>query len=120
MIILCRDNLAVVQPKGQLDLQNGVALSQALSNICADRYSCWVIDLNHVDTINNAGLTALVNSFNLARQRQCRLVLLNPAPPVKLVFEITQFDQLLDVVEVADVKPQHLFDFNQIAIAQAA
>ncbi|MDX2230176.1 MAG: STAS domain-containing protein [Leptolyngbyaceae cyanobacterium bins.349] len=103
MITSCTDNAVVIQPKGRLDFQNGTALSQALCEICPNRHSCWMIDLSNVDFINSAGLTALINGLNTAINKQCRLVLCNPHPSVKLVFEITRLDELFEVLDTVQL-----------------
>ena len=117
----------VVRPKGQLDLHNGTALRQTLCDICPNRFPCWVIDLTDVDSINSAGLTALVKGLSLANEKRCRVAIYNPRPAVKLVFEITRLDELFEVIEgsdfeieTVDFKTELAPDLDRAAIAQAA
>lgn len=121
MITSCKNNLVVVQPKGGLDLQNGAVLWQALCDICPKRYSCWVIDLTHVDFINSAGLGALLNGLSLASEKQCRLALHNLHPSVKLVLEITRLDELFEVVDTVEPYQEFAPDLDRSAgMIQAA
>jgi len=121
MLITRRDNLVLVQPQGHLDQQCGVALNRALCDVCPNHCPFWIIDLTHIDFINSAGLTALVNGLSLARRQQCHLVLLNPTPAVKLVLEITGLDRLFQVLEVANADLRPVSYLSQVkSIAQAA
>lgn len=121
MLTSFKDNLVVIQPQGGLDLHSGTVLSQALCEICPQRFSCWVIDLTHVDFINSAGLAALVTGLNLAQAHDCRFAIHNPPPAVRLVFEITRLDDLFEVVETLDLTPALAPDLDrEAAIAQAA
>ena len=89
----------VLQPQGQLDLEGGVELQHQIAAIASDRYSCWILDLAKVEFINSSGLVALITGLNLANERHCRLVLCNLPAPVRLIFEITQLDQVFEIVE---------------------
>ncbi len=104
MITLYTRDYAIVQPKGQLDLLAGVELQQALGGICPEHHACWVIDLTHIEFINSAGLTALIQGLTLASEKQCALKLHNPNPSVKLVFEITRLDELFEIVEAIELE----------------
>lgn len=121
MITSFKTNLAIVQPQGGLDKHNGVALQQALCELCPKRFSYWVIDLSHVDFINSAGLAALVTALNLAQAQACRFAIHNPHPSVKLVFEITRLDELFEVIETLEAEHELAPDLDREAtMAQAA
>jgi anti-sigma B factor antagonist len=120
MITSCTKNLVVIQPQGRLDFQTGVALQQALCEICTHRCSCWMIDLACVDFINSAGLTALIEGLNLAVEQQCRLVLCNVHPSVKLVFEITRLDELFEVLEAVELSEAFEPDLDRASLASQA
>ncbi|MDX2241345.1 MAG: STAS domain-containing protein [Leptolyngbyaceae cyanobacterium bins.302] len=113
MMTRYRKECAVVRPQGQLDLQGGIALTQALKEICSRKHSDWVVDLTDVDLINSAGLTALINAFSLAIENQCRLTLYNPSPAVRLVFEITRLDELFEFVEAIEVDEKFAPDLDR-------
>ncbi|MGL5080400.1 MAG: STAS domain-containing protein [Microcoleaceae cyanobacterium] len=77
---------------------NGI-LEEQLRAIASTPLRLWVIDLAEVDFIDSVGVTVLVSAFKLARRHGCRLTLCNPSSTVKLVLEITQLDQALEIVE---------------------
>ena len=55
-----------------------------------------------VDFIDISGICALVGGLNAARQRGCRLVICNLWATVRLIFEITQLDQLFEIFDSFD------------------
>ncbi|MBE9096008.1 STAS domain-containing protein [Tychonema sp. LEGE 07203] len=89
----------VLQPQNCLDSQAGILLQQQLTDILPDRHKLWVIDMASVDFIDSSGLCALVGGLNAARHRGCRLVICNLSATVKLIFEITQLDQLFEIFD---------------------
>jgi anti-sigma B factor antagonist len=89
----------VLQPQNCLDSQAGNLLQQQLAEILPDRHNLWVIDMTSVDFIDSSGLCALVGGLNAARHRGCRLVICNLSATVRLIFEITQLDQLFEIFD---------------------
>lgn len=87
------------QLPNRLDLHGGINLTQQLAAIEPQRDSVWVLDMASVESIDSVGVLALVNSIKFARQHQCRLMVCNVRPAVRLVFEITQLDQILENVD---------------------
>jgi len=92
----------VLQPQNCPDSQASTILQQQLAAIAPDRHKLWVIDMSHVDFIDSSGLCALVGGLNIARQRGCRLVICNLSATVRLIFEITQLDQLFEIFDSFD------------------
>jgi len=91
--------LAWLQPQGHLDVYNGSELEQQMNAIMPTQPCLWVIDLQHVPSIDSGGLASLVAGFKLARHRQCRLAICNLCPAVRLIFEITQLDHVFEIFE---------------------
>jgi len=89
----------ILQPHNCLDSQAGSLLQQQLAEILPDRHKLWVIDMGDVDFIDSSGLCALVGGLNVARHRGCRLVICNLSVTVRLIFEITQLDQLFEIFD---------------------
>jgi len=55
-----------------------------------------------VDFIASSGICALVGGLNAPRHRGCRLVNCNLWATVRLIFEITQIDQLFEIFDSFD------------------
>ena len=67
-----------------------------------DRHKLWVIDMAAVDFIDSSGICALVGGLNAARHRRGCLVICNLWATLRLIFEITQLDQLLEIFDSFD------------------
>jgi anti-anti-sigma factor len=93
------DRHIVLQPQNCLDSQAGSLLQQQLAEILPDRHQLWVIDMAAVDFIDSSGICALVGGLNAARHRGCRLVICNLSATVRLIFELTQLDQLFEIFD---------------------
>lgn len=99
-MISYHDNQAVlIQPSGPLDLETGKLLSQTLTQLELTPHCLWILDLSQVDSIDSAGLSALITGLHLANKRQNRLVLHRLKPSVKLVLEITRLDQVFEIID---------------------
>jgi anti-anti-sigma factor len=102
MIAYQENKFVLFQPCGRLDLEGGITLRQQLGDIKPNCHTLWIVDLNYVDFIDSSGLLALVVSLNFAIENQCRLVLCNLHPSVKLVFEITRLDQVFEMIDATN------------------
>lgn len=92
----------ILQPQKRLDAEGGIALQQQIASLLPEHYKIWVIDLSCVDFINSSGLVALVSGLSTARSHGRRLVLCHLQAPVQLIFEITQLDQVFEIVDTYD------------------
>jgi len=97
------DKFVLLQPQGRLDSRGGARLKQQFSTIEPERHNhqhnLWVVDMAEVDFIDSAGLLALINGLNIATRNRCRLVICNPRPAVRLIFEITRLDQIFEIID---------------------
>jgi len=92
----------ILQPQNCLDSKAGSLLREQLAEIVPDRHKLWIIDMGAVDFIDSSGICALVAGLNAARRRGCRLVICNLSATVRLIFEITQLDQLFEIFDSFD------------------
>ncbi|TAG98265.1 MAG: anti-sigma factor antagonist [Oscillatoriales cyanobacterium] len=92
----------VIQPQNCLNSQTSSILRQQLAAIAPDRHKLWVIDMTDVEFIDSSGLCTLVGGLNIARHQGCRLVICNLSAKVRLIFEITQLDQLFEIFDSFD------------------
>ena len=80
----------IIRPQGDLDLKNSSLLQQQFArSLAKESVRCCAIDLEAVNFINNFGLMTLVSLQRLAREKGCRLYLLNLKESVKYIMEIT-------------------------------
>ncbi len=106
MVLQTINNVIVLRPYGSLDSVGGRELQSQVNNLLTqssldlcEMGNVWVIDLKQVDFIDSSGLVALVETFNIAKRNQCRLVLCNLCASVQLIFEITQLDRVFELFE---------------------
>jgi anti-anti-sigma factor len=92
----------ILHPQNCLDSKAGSLLREQLAEIVPDRHKLWIIDMAAVDFIDSSGICALVAGLNAARRRGCRLVICNLSATVRLIFEITQLDQLFEIFDSFD------------------
>jgi anti-anti-sigma factor len=93
------DKFVLLQPQGRLDSQGSITLKQQFSEIEPERHHLWIVDMAEVDFIDSAGLLALITGLNVANRNQCRLVICNPRPAVRVIFEITRLDQIFEMID---------------------
>jgi anti-anti-sigma factor len=94
--------MIVLQPQGRLDVQGGIAFREQLDNLVPQPQDLWVIDLAQVDFMDNSGLIALVKGLKAARQSGCHLVFCNVQPPIRIILELTQLDEVFEIFESYD------------------
>lgn len=56
-----------------------------------------LIDLSQVEFIDMAGLAAISSVLLIAKQFDCKLIFCQVTPPIKLLFELTQLDRVLEI-----------------------
>lgn len=71
-------------------------LKDAISN---PSYARFLVDMSGVEFLDSAGLMALVSAFRLAQSLGKRLNICSIPPSVKIIFELTQLDRVLEIYE---------------------
>lgn len=95
-----RDDVAIVQPRGELDLATVNTLSAALDGIeGAERL---VLDLRGLSFIESTGLHMLVALHRRAERDGFQLTLIAPAAPVDRAIQLCGLDRVLPLVAAAD------------------
>ena len=108
MMSIQESAFVVIQPHGHLDAQGSVRLKQQFAEIQPEIHELWIVDMNAVQFVDSAGLLCLVNGLKLANRNQCRLFLCNLHPAVRLIFEISQLDQIFTIIDSqVDVEKIH-------------
>lgn len=96
--ILTNAKMTVVQPSGHFNASNAVALRQQLMEAVSSRQSPnLLVDMSKVESLDSAGLMALVSALNLAQGLEQRFSLCSVAPSIRIIFELTQLDQVFEM-----------------------
>ena len=86
---------------GEFDLAGIEQFEGVIAPIEAANPEVLVIDLTGLEFMDSSGLRALVMADRRARDAGRRLAIVPGAPVVRRVFEITQLDDRLDLVDSA-------------------
>ena len=86
---------AIVVMRGELDAATGPTLSRAVSVLTRDGLTDIVIDLGEVTFVDSRGLSALLESYRDAAERDMTLRVVNLQTPVAKLFHITGVDAVL-------------------------
>ena len=91
---------------GEFDLASVPAFEDRIAAAEAGSPGAIVVDLSGLEFMDSSGLRALVSADDRARRGSRRFAIVPGPPAVRRVFEITQLDQRLDLVEdAASVSP---------------
>jgi anti-anti-sigma factor len=98
-----RDGVAIVQPRGELDLVTVETLRAALDGIgSAERL---VLDLSGLSFMDSTGLQLLVALHQRAQRDGFQLTLVAPTAPVDRAIQLCGLDQELPFVAAVDAAP---------------
>lgn len=99
-ITIWDSQVAIVQPDSSVNADNVVDFQHQLTTaILSERHSALLVDMSWVESIDRAGLIALVAAFRLAQRRGKRFALCRVAPSVRIIFELTQLDRAFEIFE---------------------
>ena len=95
------DGVIVIALSGEFDLAGVQKFESALAALESDAPGVLLVDLTELEFMDSSGLRALVMADQRARKAERRLAIVPGPLVVRRVFEITQLDQRLDLVESA-------------------
>lgn len=93
----------VVQPCGHINAANASTLRRQLAEtVSSHEFSSLLVDMSRVESLDSAGLMALVSTLTLAQQLNKHFGLCSISPSIRIIFELTQLDR---VFEISDQRP---------------
>jgi anti-anti-sigma factor len=93
------DGVTHVALAGEFDLAAIEEFESAIGQLEADQPAAMVIDLSELRFMDSSGLRALVMADQRARKAGRRLAIVPGRPTIRRVFEITQLDDRLNLIE---------------------
>jgi anti-sigma B factor antagonist len=93
------DGQTLIALVGELDIASAPRFEEGLAEVEADTPGTVVLDLRRVDFIDSTGLRAVIAADERARTAGRRLVVVRGPAAVERVFNVTQLDQRLDIVD---------------------
>lgn len=98
--VLVRPQIVVIQPRGALDATRVEKFQRQLDvAITSDRHSKVVVDMKQVESIDSAGLMALISALTTAQALNKGFSLCSVPHSVRIVLELTQLDDVFEILE---------------------
>ncbi|WP_178378030.1 STAS domain-containing protein [Chroogloeocystis siderophila] len=92
--------IKLIKPYGFFDAASAAEFQRQLKiAVTQDDHTGILVDMENVESINSAGLIALVQSLNLAKTWGKRFSLCAVSPALRIIFELTQLDLVLEIFE---------------------
>lgn len=92
-------NIDIINLQGRLDINSASDLKEASREIIDKKNCRLILNMEKVDFVNSAGLGALVSLFKDARSSRGEIRLVNLAPYVKEIFDITQLSSIFNIYD---------------------
>lgn len=97
---LVRPRVALVQPIGHVNAANAIEFqSQLTAAIASPHYSMLLVDMQQVESLDSAGLMALVSALRQAHHLEHRFSLCSVSPAIRIIFELTELDRAFEIFE---------------------
>ncbi|WP_009633777.1 STAS domain-containing protein [Synechocystis sp. PCC 7509] len=92
--------ITVICPYGAINASNSVDFQQEMARaIAQNQKSNVLVNLKEVESLDSAGLMALVSSLRLAQTLGSRFSLCGVSPSIRIIFELTQLDRVFEIFE---------------------
>lgn len=93
------ENVLSIGVKGRLDWSTSDAFKAAIKDAVDETDRALIMDFGELDFIGSAGLRVILLTAKTLLEREAKLVLCGLSDPVRGVFRVTGFEQLLPIHE---------------------
>jgi anti-sigma B factor antagonist len=98
--VLNYPKIAVIRPQGCLNAANALEFERDMTTVLAQNgVSILVVDLAAVESLDSAGLMALLSTHKLALTLGRSFRICAVAPSIKIIFELTQLDRVFEILD---------------------
>ncbi|HYX17645.1 MAG TPA: STAS domain-containing protein [Nostoc sp.] len=98
--VLNYPKIAVIRPQGFLNATNALEFERDMTTALAQNgISILVVDLAAVESLDSAGLMALLSIHKLALSLGRGFQLSAIAPSIRIIFELTQLDTVFEILD---------------------
>ncbi len=92
--------ITAFQPKGYVSAANAEEfLGELTTAVTNQSDSILLVDMKEIEFMDSAGLMALIKGFRLAQSLNRRFSICSVAPSVRIVFELTQLDNVFEIFD---------------------
>jgi anti-sigma B factor antagonist len=97
---LTRPHVIISQPCGHLNAASAETFRQELLDMVSKQDASGVlVDMAQVESLDSAGLMALVSALTAAQQCNKRFALCGVSSRIRIIFELTQLDRVFEMLE---------------------
>lgn len=98
--VLESPKIALIRPQSCLNAANALEFERDLTAaLTQNDISILVVDLAAVESLDSVGLMALVSALKLAQTLGRRFSLCGVSPAIKIIFELTQLNEVFEIIE---------------------
>jgi anti-sigma B factor antagonist len=98
--VITRSQLTVIRPCGHINASTATAFQEELiASVSSEHNSALLVDMSQVESLDSAGLMALVSALTLAQQMEKPFSLCSVAPSIRIIFELTQLDRVFEIFD---------------------
>jgi anti-sigma B factor antagonist len=98
--VLTNAQYTVIRPQGSLNAANALEFERDLTGaLRKEETTAMLVNLSQVDSLDSAGLMALVSSLKLAQALGKRFSICGISPSLRIIFELTQLDSVFEILD---------------------
>jgi anti-anti-sigma factor len=101
-IAIMDSQLTIIQPSGHINASNANDFQRQLTAAVASQQNTILVDMYRVESLDSAGLMALVSALSLAQNLKRRFSICCVAPSIGIIFELTKLDGAFEIFETRD------------------
>lgn len=97
--------VSIVSPSGSIDTNTYLALEKEAEAVIAESPKIVIFNMEEVDYISSAGISVLIKTKKVLKEKKASLVIVNLQPRVRRVFEIINAlppEQIFESMEEMD------------------
>jgi anti-anti-sigma factor len=99
-VVLESPKISVIRPQSCINAGNALEFERDLRlALRQNDISILVVDFAAVESLDSAGLMVLVSALKLAQSLGRRFSLCAVSPAIKMIFELTQLDEVFEIIE---------------------
>ncbi len=97
--VLSNPKLTVIRPQGSLNAANALEFERDLTAaLIQSENGAMLVNLASVESMDSAGLMALVSALKLAQATNKRFSICCVSPALRIIFELTQLDGVFEIL----------------------
>ncbi|MFM2431106.1 MAG: hypothetical protein RLZZ511_2319 [Cyanobacteriota bacterium] len=96
--LMSRAQGSLIRAQGHINASNASELEAQIHQAVKSDATAVLVDMSQVESMDSAGLMALVSAHNLAQASATRLSLCSMPASVQIILEMTQLDRVFDIL----------------------